>query len=67
MDKNISDSDKIEAVKTLFITTGADVYLKHLSEKYFDVASKNLKDLKVDESKKSDLNELLVYLQNRSF
>jgi len=66
-DKNIRDDDKIEAVKTLFIKTGSDVYLKSLSERYFDLASQNLKDLKVDESKKSDLNELLVYLHNRSF
>lgn len=65
--ENVSDTNKIEDVKTLFIKTGADVYLKSLSEKYFDLASQNLKDLKVDESKKLDLNELLIYLQNRSF
>ena len=66
-DEKIDDTHKIEEVKTLFIKTGSDVYLKSLSERYFDLASQNLKDLKVDESKKSDLNELLVYLHNRSF
>ena len=66
-DEKIDDTHKIEEVKTLFIKTGADDYLKSLSERYFDLASQNLKDLKVDESKKSDLNELLVYLHNRSF
>lgn len=65
--KKCNDTDKIEGVKSLFIKTGADVYLKSLSEKYFGLASQNLKDLKVDEPKKEDLNELLVYLQNRSF
>ncbi len=66
-DKNISEVNKIEAIKTLFIKTEADDYLKQLSEKYFSLALQNLKDLKVDESKKLDINELLIYLQNRSF
>ena len=66
-DKNISGHEKTELVKQLFIKTGSDVYLRSLSETYFGLALKNLKDLNVDDSKKTDLNELLVYLQNRSF
>ncbi|MFM9945434.1 MAG: polyprenyl synthetase family protein [Bacteroidia bacterium] len=66
-DKNISDTHKIEEFKSLFIKIGSDVYLKSLSENYFGLASQNLKDLKVKESKKHDLKELLVYLHNRSF
>ena len=65
--KTISENDKISELKNLFIKTKAHVYLKKLSEKYFDLALQNLKYLKVDESKKTDLHELLVYLQNRSF
>ena len=66
-DKNTNDIQRIEEVKNIFIKTGSDVYLKQLSQNYFDRASQNLKDLNTDESKKTDLNELLVYLQNRSF
>ena len=65
--KIISDQDKINKVKDIFIRTGAEKHLKQLSEKYFGLAFQNLKDLNVLESKKTDLNELLVYLQNRSY
>jgi geranylgeranyl diphosphate synthase type II len=65
--KNLDETSKIENVKALFKKTGSDVYLRELSEKYFTLASQNLKDLEVEESKKEELNELLIYLHHRSF
>lgn len=66
-DKNLSDLKKIEHVKSLFLKTGADVYLKEMSDAHFDFASKSLKEINVAESKKTELKELLAYLQNRSY
>ncbi len=65
--KTIEPNDKIATAKKLFVSTGADIYLKQLSAKYFDLALQGLSNLKVEESKKTDLQEVLVYLQNRSY
>jgi geranylgeranyl pyrophosphate synthase len=65
--KEIDDDTKVEEVKNLFVKTGADVYLKTLSDQYFNTAIGYLDSIKTDESSKKPLRELAIGLMDRKF
>jgi geranylgeranyl diphosphate synthase type II len=64
--KEQTEQVKIENVKSLFVKTGADTHLKNLAVSYFNEATLNLKHISVEDSKKVELEKLLVYLQSRT-
>ncbi|NUM32027.1 MAG: polyprenyl synthetase family protein [Bacteroidetes bacterium] len=61
----IDNAEKIEKVKEIYINTKSDIYLKNLSQQYFESALILLNELKTDESKKATLRYIVDLLQNR--
>jgi len=63
----LTDNQKIEEVKAVFVQTGADQYLKQKAGTYFSDASTIVNDLTTDEVNKAAILSLLEAIKNRSF
>jgi geranylgeranyl diphosphate synthase type II len=63
----LTDNQKIEEVKAIFVQTGADQYLKQKAGTYFNDASKIVSDLAVNADNKTAMLALLDAIKNRSF
>lgn len=63
--QNIENEKKIEMVKSIFVNSGADVYLKNLAESYFKKSLKLLDEIDVAKENKSTLKGIIEFLQSR--
>jgi len=64
---DLSDEERVEVAKSIFIESQADVYLKDLASEYFKLASKNLDDIDIEEPKKEGLRQLFGFVKDRAF
>lgn len=63
----ISENQRIDDVKTIFIQTGADQYLKQLADSYFEKAAFIVNSVNAEQENISALHLLLESIRNRSF
>ncbi|MCC6722422.1 MAG: polyprenyl synthetase family protein [Bacteroidia bacterium] len=65
-DNKIENTEKVERVKSVFIKTGADLFLKNLSEKYFIKSLNYLDEIDVAEENKKTLRNIIDFLRSRN-